>query len=132
MMKAQDHENLGGGGLLQPPRLVGSRTQPPSVTRQGDMDVLVVDCGFDMCKTGFAEDNNPSCVHIHRVVPQHQDWWVRGRRTATWRARSKEGSVSRPRSAPWSRASSPILMTWGRSGSTIPPTRRMCPLEMGA
>ena len=68
MMKAQDHENLATA-----PRLVGSCNQPPRVTRQGDMDVLVIECSFDMCKTGFAEDNTPSCVPMHGLLPQHQD-----------------------------------------------------------
>lgn len=44
--------------------------------RQGDMDVLVVNCGFDTCKTGFTEDNTLSCVPTHRLVPQHQDCMV--------------------------------------------------------
>ena len=44
--------------------------------RQGDTDVLVVDCGFDTCKTGFTEDNTLSCVPTHRLVPQHQDCMV--------------------------------------------------------
>lgn len=85
-----------------------------------DVEVLVVDCGSDTCKTGFTEDNTLSCVPTHGLVPQHQDCMGGNRaKGQLLGARSKEGSVSRPRSTPWSRASSPTLMTWGRSGTTM-------------